>query len=212
MQVSVIERFDHLIAEGEKILSGRTKGGGERKRTGNDRIGGLTYRTEKFDMVDRTEAIAWAEKCLSLIEHVGGRDSGYYIKIAELQTKFSTTLNYMAVQTTVKLMDAARDDFANGFVPKPTTGASALETAVIIEAERNVRIYLALVFVLYLIITAVTWYFWGWQFATGLGLVIPLISFLATLIKLKEYSLSKIHERFLEIEIVRLRNRFKEQH
>jgi hypothetical protein len=107
----VIDRFQTLIAQTEKIVATRTS-------RSNEYV--VSFRD---DYVNFEIATQWATSCLSLLGRVFGKESEHYTKLDALFPKIT---DYHPFKQAVGIIKSAKEDYENGFI---------FETRTLIEAE-----------------------------------------------------------------------------
>lgn len=213
MSEQIENRFAELLDEADSILSSRRTGGGEQKYTpSRSGIGGMSYRTARFDKVDSTRSTAWGMKCLTLLRTVFGDDSDYYVQFNEKFKRFGSANSFPIFQKAVQILNASKSDYDHGFyqLKERIEDQPNSNLALICEREviRNTRIYLSCVFVVLLAGSCILFSMFGIRITSIITLSVIILTYMLSAISLKDYSLNKLHERFLEFERDRILRRF----
>ena len=107
----IIDRLEELIKSGEEVLQTNYSRSG----------GGINYIGDRG--VNSQMSHQWGISCLNILGRVFGKESDHYQKFDRLFPKFH---DYTPVRKAMGILNAAKDDYENGYL---------FETRALIEAE-----------------------------------------------------------------------------
>lgn len=200
-----LDRFNELLDLGEQVLLTKY----------SVPLGDFGIHNQ----VDETVSYEWAMKCLNTLEAVFGKGSLHYIEFEDLFRGFTSIEGYSCTKRAFSILKAAKEDYENEHIVKQTReakiqveGLSVTTKNVVdvceVEARRNTRFYLAIIFVFLAVISIILIYFFELTVSLILTIGVFISSYFLSALTLKEWNLTKLPERLLEIEIKRINKRF----
>lgn len=205
----VIIRLEQLIQVADEILIS--------SQNNNGYIG---YSKISYKKLDNATASQWRMSCLQILSENFGKDNHYYTEFEKKSDALSSLAGYDQVVKCLGILKSAKDNYENGYYSEDSK--KQINEIVEInykieniknncdnEAKRNTKIYMLIVFLVLLLILLPVFYFFGLKSASVFTIVVLIVGYILSALSLKEWTLTKLHERILEIEKVRIYKRFE---
>lgn len=199
-----LAQFDEMLELGKTIL-----------QTKHSRSMGYLG---SYEAVEESKAKHWGIKCLSLLEDVFGEASLQYKEFIDLFEGFGSIQGYVNAKNASAVLQAAKELYEEGnarkrTIPRVTTADSGdavehLITGIESEAKRNTRIYLIIISLPVLVISSTFFYYFEIKYASVFTIGIIVVSYILSILFLREITPTKLHERIHEYEQNRLRKKF----